>query len=78
MIIDMSGKVVLVTGASQGLGEIIAIEFAKCNADVVVTCRARVCTSTWWANSGLTRLLSFPSQSCCALKCAVESPLSRT
>jgi len=36
MIIDMSGKVVLVTGASQGLGEIIAIEFAKCHADVVV------------------------------------------
>jgi len=36
MIIDMSGKVVLVTGASQGLGETIAVEFAKCRADVVV------------------------------------------
>jgi 3-oxoacyl-[acyl-carrier protein] reductase len=36
MIIDMKGKVVLVTGASQGLGETIAIEFAKCHADVVV------------------------------------------
>jgi 3-oxoacyl-[acyl-carrier protein] reductase len=36
MIIDMKGKTVLVTGASQGLGETIAIEFAKCGADVVV------------------------------------------
>jgi 3-oxoacyl-[acyl-carrier protein] reductase len=36
MLIDMSGKVVLVTGASQGLGETIAFEFAKSHADVVV------------------------------------------
>jgi 3-oxoacyl-[acyl-carrier protein] reductase len=36
MIIDMTGKTVLVTGASQGLGETIAIEFGKCHADVVV------------------------------------------
>jgi 3-oxoacyl-[acyl-carrier protein] reductase len=36
MIYDMSGKVVLVTGASQGLGETIAIEFGKVHADVVV------------------------------------------
>ena len=36
MIVDMKGKVVLVTGASQGLGETIAIEFGKCQADVVV------------------------------------------
>ena len=32
----MTGKVVIVTGASQGLGETIAIEFARSNADVVV------------------------------------------
>ena len=36
MNVDMSGKVVLVTGASQGLGEIIATEFGKVRADVVV------------------------------------------
>jgi 3-oxoacyl-[acyl-carrier protein] reductase len=36
VIADMTDQVVLVTGASQGLGEIIAIEFARNNADVVV------------------------------------------
>jgi 3-oxoacyl-[acyl-carrier protein] reductase len=36
MDVDMAGKVVLVTGASQGLGEIIAIEFGKVQADVIV------------------------------------------
>lgn len=35
-MIDMTGKKILVTGASQGLGETIAIEFAKCHGDVVV------------------------------------------
>ena len=36
MLVDMTDKVVLVTGASQGLGEIIAMEFARNNADVAV------------------------------------------
>jgi 3-oxoacyl-[acyl-carrier protein] reductase len=36
MNIDMSGKIVLVTGASQGLGETIAIEFAKSGADLAI------------------------------------------
>lgn len=36
MNVDMSRKVVLVTGASQGLGETIAIEFGRVQADVVV------------------------------------------
>jgi 3-oxoacyl-[acyl-carrier protein] reductase len=36
MNVDMSGKVVLVTGASQGLGETIAIEFGRVKANVVV------------------------------------------
>lgn len=41
MICDMSGKVVLVTGASQGLGETIAMEFGKVHADVVVNYRSQ-------------------------------------
>ena len=41
MICDMSGKVVLVTGASQGLGETIALEFGKVHADVVVNYRSQ-------------------------------------
>jgi len=41
MIVDMTDKVVLVTGASQGLGEVIAIEFARNNADVVVHCNSQ-------------------------------------
>jgi 3-oxoacyl-[acyl-carrier protein] reductase len=36
VIVDMTDRVVLVTGASQGLGEIIAIEFARSGANVVV------------------------------------------
>jgi len=41
VIVNMSDKVVLVTGASQGLGEIIAIEFARNNANVVVHCNSQ-------------------------------------
>ncbi|MBN1834871.1 MAG: SDR family oxidoreductase, partial [Spirochaetales bacterium] len=36
MKVDMSGKVVLVTGASQGLGESVAIEFARSGADLAI------------------------------------------
>ena len=36
MKVDMSGKVVLVTGASQGLGETVAMEFAKSGADLAI------------------------------------------
>jgi 3-oxoacyl-[acyl-carrier protein] reductase len=41
MNIDLSGKVALVTGASQGLGETIALEFAKSNASVVLLYRSQ-------------------------------------
>lgn len=36
MNIDLAEKVVLVTGASQGLGETIAIEFARSGADLAI------------------------------------------
>jgi NAD(P)-dependent dehydrogenase (short-subunit alcohol dehydrogenase family) len=36
---DLSGKVVLVTGGSRGLGKEMAIAFARAGADVVVTSR---------------------------------------
>ena len=34
MIIDFSGKTVLVTGAGRGLGKAMALTFAGCGADV--------------------------------------------
>lgn len=36
----LSGKVALVTGASRGIGEYIAVEFAKTGADVIVAARS--------------------------------------
>ena len=41
MTIDFSGKSVIVTGASQGLGECIAREFAKSNASVAIIYRSQ-------------------------------------
>ena len=38
-IIDMSGKVVVVTGGSRGLGRAMALGFAEAGADVVVASR---------------------------------------
>mgnify|MGYP001567012178 CR=1 FL=1 len=38
--IDLTSKVVLVTGATRGIGRAIAIEFAKCGADVAFTFRS--------------------------------------
>lgn len=40
-IIDMSGKVVLVTGGSRGMGKEIALGFAAAGADVAITSRKR-------------------------------------
>lgn len=39
MEIDFTGKVVIVTGASAGIGESTAILFAKCGAQVAVVGR---------------------------------------
>lgn len=39
MMFDLSGKVAVVTGASKGLGKVIAKTLAKANAQVVVTSR---------------------------------------
>lgn len=36
---DFTGKVVIVTGASRGLGRAMALGFAECGADVVVSSR---------------------------------------
>jgi len=41
MIVDLSGKVVIVTGAGQGIGEGIARVFAKAGAKVVIATRSR-------------------------------------
>jgi NAD(P)-dependent dehydrogenase (short-subunit alcohol dehydrogenase family) len=38
---DFTGKVVIVTGASRGLGRAMAIGFAECGADIVVSSRKR-------------------------------------
>ena len=37
-----AGKVVLVTGASRGIGRAIALRIARDGFDVVVHCRSRV------------------------------------
>lgn len=37
MTFDFSGQVVLVTGASRGIGEQMAHDFAECGAQLIVT-----------------------------------------
>lgn len=36
-MIDLKGKVAIVTGAARGIGQAIAVELARCGADVVVS-----------------------------------------
>ena len=38
-IIDMTGKVVLITGGSRGMGREMALGFAEAGADVAITSR---------------------------------------
>ncbi len=40
MSFDFSGKTVLITGASYGLGEVFANQFAECGAELVLTARS--------------------------------------
>jgi len=45
-MIDFTGKAVIVTGGSRGLGRAIALGFAECGADVVVSSRkAEACAA---------------------------------
>jgi 3-oxoacyl-[acyl-carrier protein] reductase len=41
-MIDLSGKTVLITGASRGIGSAAALLFAQAGADVALTCHTRV------------------------------------
>ena len=39
-MIDLSGKVALITGASRGIGRATAVEMARCGANVVINYRS--------------------------------------
>ena len=36
---DLTNKVAIITGASRGIGEAIAIQLSKCNANIILTAR---------------------------------------
>ena len=53
-VTGLRDKVVLVTGASGGIGEAIAVEFARGGAVVVVSSRNEECG--WWGGDGVTEI----------------------
>jgi 3-oxoacyl-[acyl-carrier protein] reductase len=69
MNVSMSGKVVLVTGASQGLGETVAMEFAKSGADLAIVYNSQADKA-----ESVSRAIGELGSRVLSVKCDVSNP----